>query len=283
MDPFKKIRAVRDALANKGAKIHHNGKNALESDVSPPRGVRFVKYTSLFYFKRASIIWYVAFCTLPLDVALTFLNVQIQTLLFIRIAWITTAVTILFMSREYVLEIFTLVRERQSKLNNTWRKFSWIGVIVVVAVSLIDVGLKVGFAGVVPVVAILVVVFKAFLSVRKTISESERRQDKLQKDRIYWVEQTNKNIFILSVIPMLSARLIGIFAAIGCSSSTDALIDYSLYGVLTLFCLVGLRPTREHFMIQCARCGFWTSRALKKLRYCPKCNFAAFQMVGKPD
>ncbi len=145
----------------------------------------------------------------------------------------------------------------------------------------------VSIEGIVPIVfalvAFAVIVTRSVRTMRKQMQEQSQHLTLMWTDRIYWVEQVNKQIFSLAIVPIISARLLSISGMLTIRASTTMPLSLIPYLALATLLLLAAYPQREYFVIQCRRCGYWTSRALKGLRGCPKCNRAAFQLVATED
>jgi hypothetical protein len=276
------------------AKAHPLKQRAAAPRVDPNSSPlpRRVRYTSVYYHKRAVLLWRICLLTLPLDLVLLPASLRIDPTFWQGSTAILTLVTLGFIARDKLLDLAAQIRSALDKFRKTSRRYSWIAVALFFACAMAEMALKLHAhpflsSGLLPVLlavlAFAVVAFQAVRAIRKQIKENSEHVTRLVTDRIYWVEHVNFQIFVLSIIPIISARLVSITNIFALQGDRLAAWRVIPFGVLALLLLIAAHPSREHFVIQCKRCGFWTSRALKGLLFCPKCNTQAFQKIALED
>ena len=250
---------------------------------------RRVRYTSIFFHRRALQLWQICVVSLPLDLLLLLVHVRISPRLLELFTMLLALLTCGFIAREQVLDAADAVRTTIEYTRRSLKKYSWLGALFFFALAMAEMALKMGAQGVrslglIPIliaaIVLIIVATGAVRAIRKQMREQMQRLARLNSDRIYWVEQVNTQIFILSIIPIVGARVTAFLSILTLRGQPAPAWHPISYLILALLCLLAAYPYREHFVTQCRRCGFWTSRALKGLRFCPQCDMRAFQMIA---
>lgn len=247
--------------------------------------VRFGKRGALEYFEQAQLFWKVALASLPLDALLatlrldlhlpakTLANLQfasygllVAASLFLFRESVTTAIEKLHDFRRFVLNL----KLYQSRL-------ILLGIGLVIAVEL---AYRFGNFGWVAFAAAALIALRAARSVSKTFKKQHERYRALEQDKTLLLDALNAQLFVLSIFPIVTARLAALVSAIVALATSQSLGDWLPVGMTSLVLLLAVMPQEEDFIARCPRCSRWTSRALKQRGYCPVCAREQFQAEG---
>ena len=243
-----------------------------------------VRYTSFYYQSLTLKIWKILLLTTPLDLLLLYLPVTPPLGLYPAIG---VLLLIAFMGtlRDQLFTLFFKVRTTRERIIASTQKIRWLlplavlgGVVGEFALKTGQVFMKFNPSIFVPIIFFIVVLIPAYRKIKKSTEEKALKDQRLAVDRIYWVEEVNKQIFILNLAPILAARALSLCALIESGAHVphrDLIGLLYFFGALALS--LALYPSKESFILPCKRCGFPTSRALQEFNRCPKCDFGFFQ------
>jgi hypothetical protein len=107
----------------------------------------------------------------------------------------------------------------------------------------------------------------------------ERRQydKRVKRDRLLWLANSNRQIFLLVIVPLIPARAVCLLGAVRVMLAHEGLIDFLPFAAASAGLLIALSPQREHFLINCSRCQSWASRALASEGHCTLCARDRYQ------
>ena len=250
--------------------------------------VREARLSAFYFFGRAQVIWNALVITLPLDLLLLTLDLRyLATLwsppLLRDVTLILFFVGLAGLIREPALDLIASFKEYREKLAASLQKSNWIIVLFVLAIIVLQV-VESFFEdlSLTPIIMALIIGWGIISSMLQVTSDHKAREEMFAADRILWLEESNKLIFFLSVIPHVAARLISLSAAFYISMGFLDASEFAVYFVASIVLLLALFPQHEHFVIPCSRCSAWTSRVFKNLSHCPECARQKFQAQAVP-
>ncbi len=242
----------------------------------PQKSPRRVRFTSFYYHQKTLKIWRWIFLSTPLDILLL-LVLRGQTANSLSIFYIVILGIVLAISpRTLVRHAFLKFRDLQRKQGTLLKRHSRLVMVILFLLSIVEVLIKMSGQGVLIIAALLVIGIQAWRAIGKSVKEKQEIDSKLNSDRIFWVEETNRQIYWINLAPIVGARILSILGVCVALQSTAPLPESLLFLGFAIFLLIVVYPSREYFIMPCSRCGWETSRALEMLRYCPKCNPQAF-------
>lgn len=235
--------------------------------------LRPTRFTSRFYAGIARRIWEITLISVPFDLVLTLFPplprvVVEDALTTARWAALISTLTLLTF-REQILDALTAIGTHRARLLQS--KVIPIFFIALGAVGVLgELLVKLRVLNPLVLAFAILVTLGAIRPILKSTREQRNRQARLIRDRTFWVEQTNKVVFLLSVFPIIGARVLGLIGALEAAAIND-LATLALWEVLTVICLLEALPKLSDFTFNCTRCGTVTSIALRKIALCPSC------------
>lgn len=177
-------------------------------------------------------------------------------------------------------------KHRDEKFSDV-KRYTWVFFVLIAVVALVEIIFKVASAQSIAQIFSYLVAFGVAVKSYLEYRESQALQKTLEEDRVAWVEHTNRHVFLVTFIPLIFVRLLSVALQIrlgieNTGSGETPLLEGALAAIGTAVILYSLAPRHEDFVILCARCSQFTSRALKDLGYCPRCNPDDFFAPIKP-
>ena len=239
--------------------------------------LRATTFTSRYYFRLSVSLWHWILLSLPLDFVLLLLDFSflrktglVEVLQFLLVPLFL--VCFLMMARDRIVTFLLQADTTQTKLASFASKHSVLIICVISLAVFLDLAWKIGKLNPVSVIATLAIVLGAARSIKRTMAAHQAHSTRLEEDLTFWIEQTNHKVFLLSLAPLIAARLISLLGGL------DALIEFGpgplffLYMLIATLLLFSHMPLEKHFMITCQSCGITTSVILKKSGLCPMCK-----------
>ncbi len=241
----------------------------------------------LSYFEQSQTISRSLIASLPFDIILASLVVPASfpphLIEFMRTASLgLLVIAAMFIFRERILDGTDKLRKLQHYLSSLGTKHSKAVIGIIIAITLAELAVRLGNIGVFAVLAGLVVAYRAYKALDRTLAEQQLKLEALERDRTLLLDNLNRQIFLFSLMPLGCARTASLLAALVVLSTTHNTLDWLPYGASALVLLVALFPEQEDFLIRCKRCSRWTSRALKTYGFCPICSREEFQIKASP-
>ena len=215
--------------------------------------------------------------SLPLDLALLLLDVRpgrhIES-----VSALTTAivflliVSLVFFFHDRCIDLVLGWGSAQSRLTRISARYSFLVLAILGLAVFVEVASKMGGVDVVSVIFAVIVTLGAVRSIRRSLEERRLHHAQLERDRMLWVEETNRKIFFLAMAPVLSARLISPLGGLLALMSSGSISLFLAYiGMSGLFMLMAM-PRERLFIMTCKSCGINTSVILRKTGLCPNCE-----------
>ena len=228
-------------------------------------------------------VWKLLLVSLPLDLLVVSIDIRIlispSLLAFLGIAALTGLVLSAgFLSRDSIFDSFDKLQELQQRSMRLSIKHSRSIFIAVIALVSLEIILHFGSFGLVALVPGAFLAVRASRAIQKSFREQRTRFLAFERDQVLLLAAQNKRLLVISLFPLISARVASLCAAIEVLATSQYLSAWLPYGAVTLILLCTLMPKEEDFIARCGRCSRWTSRALKSKGCCPVCTREEFQV-----
>jgi len=239
--------------------------------------VRTIRYTSGYYLGRATTIWHLLMLSLPVDLLLLsllpYLNLPALDLSTPLLG--AAGIALIGSMREQLLGVLDRGRTLHAEVAPRAHRLAPFLLAGLVLFAIVDALLRTGAGGVLAPLAAGIVGIGAFLSGRRMVGEARARFAARERDPLLEIEQTNQQIFLFALLPMVAARSVSFLGVLTAGVSPGSGMLYIVAGLI----LLGITmPQREHFIVTCRRCSRWTSRALRRFECCPACAREDFQI-----
>ncbi|MCB9029935.1 MAG: hypothetical protein H6619_02710 [Deltaproteobacteria bacterium] len=251
--------------------------------------IRAVKHKSSDSIRAATHIWNYLFLSLPLDVALfyllknyfdvTFINAKGCEYIFIMLLIVAG----IFASFKNYTLTYLMLKNLQRKFINIKNSKYYLPAalllamlpilhLFVQALSLKNLGM---------ILLGVIVVSTGMYGNYKQVKQDQKKHLNQNSDKVNWLEQINREIYIISLIPIVASRLISLIGVAIVLSTQSNSAQYAVYLTTAILLLYYFRPRTELYVMHCKRCSVWTSIALYYEGFCPVCMREEFTVKEK--
>ncbi len=144
--------------------------------------------------------------------------------------------------------------------------------IAVTIIPLAELIIKLNDLGTSSMIALVVITVGAIFSISRQTRQRRQQDDAFERDAVSRIEELNKQNFVICLVPIACARLVGLVGVLNASISDSPFLMFVLYEVLALVLFANLRPITDQFLTRCNRCACWASRPFKHYHCCPSCS-----------
>jgi hypothetical protein len=284
-----KLRALKKRVGTEPAVAEAQSETALQ-EISPATKftenrllpVRSTGLKVLENFERSQFLWTLALASLPVDCLIVLSGLQIalppQTQMNLQIAALALLViSAAFLLREPLITALDKLQSFQYSITKLSIKHSKIIFLVIAAATAFEIILRFGRFGVLALAAAAFVSFKAVRAIRANFKDQKQKFEAFERDKLLLVEKMDRQLFLISLLPIFTARLASLAAALVALPSHDIYV-WLPFGAVSLVLLFTFMPQREDFIVRCSRCSRWTSRSLQGKGQCPICAREEFQI-----
>lgn len=249
----------------------------VEHTAATPSPLRATLFTSRYYHDLHARIWNWIFISLGLDLILLFTVTpwlapdDITHSLHVVLISTGALAVIARMYRDVIIDLLFAARNAQDELLHRRKYGVWIALGALLLFTFVDIAVKTGGASLLSLGLAIVVTIGAIKPIRKALRERAEKAQQLQQDRTLWVEQANFALFIVSLSPLIAARVFSATAILLALVESWPHWVGVLYWLASVATILALRPLLAEYTFSCLRCGVLTSRALRQLGFCPPC------------
>lgn len=242
--------------------------------------LRPVNKTSLLFFQRFRLAWRWCMASLPFDFCLLILLPFYQapllgsgsTALGILVCSALLMIGACWFVRNPIISLFEDLEGTRKKIFSFVERYPLFIFVIVAAIVALEAFLKLGQNTLWSTILVAIIAVGTVRSMKRTWAEQVKKQKALSKDLAAQIESYNLRVFLIHLVPLLSARLCVLVSAtvfvLSRTLTPELLVSLSAGCVL----LSLMHPEEHFFMIACRRCGTKTSRFLGKGGVCLQCQ-----------
>lgn len=191
----------------------------------------------------------------------------------IALAGLASGLLFPLLSKERFHRYLHLLRASQYK---SVEKDQKIFVVLALLIAFLATGAKIGLAVQLPLIPALVVAFMiAFAALRggkKVVQDMRKERERFKAQPFAQVERWEEQVIVLSITPMLLARVISALGVIQTTTPESSLALLLPFSLVSITFLAMLKPSPQSFRGFCPRCRQPVPLVVVTLGSCSKCD-----------